>query len=86
MESIAIRNCGFADKCPMTWQTLTPTGQTDVRYCPKCDRGVHLCRNEQALMDALRANRCVAIPATSGDRKDESNDDWFEDDDTYLEQ
>lgn len=70
----------------MSWPKLTPTGKEHVRYCQKCDRGVHLCDSAQMLMDALRANKCVAIPLVSGDSKVASDDDWFEEDDTYLEQ
>ena len=60
-EGISLRNCRFAFRCPMKWETLVETEREDIRYCPECDRGVHLCLTDSELIEAVKENWCVAI-------------------------
>lgn len=88
MTEIVLRNCRFKRPCPMKWDDLVPTERPGVRYCPQCDRGVHLCRTGEELRAALQANRCVAIPMQVEDAEPDDASLWKThfDDDTYFEQ
>ncbi len=52
----------------MTWDVLLETDQANIRYCKNCDRGVHFCKNEQELLIAMKADRCVAIKVEEGSK------------------
>lgn len=56
-----IRNCEFRFKCPMQWNALKPTDNKDQRYCNECNQIVYFCHTADELMDAIQADRCVAL-------------------------
>ena len=88
MTEIVLRNCSLAQPCPMTWDRLVSTERPGIRYCPACDRGVHLCRTDAELRAALQANHCVAVPVQTVAGEDNQESLWKThfDDDTYFEQ
>ena len=45
----------------MTWDKLLETSDSKIRYCHKCDRGVHFCEDDQELSHALLNDWCIAI-------------------------
>jgi hypothetical protein len=47
----------------MEWDDLAPTDTPSVRHCTECDKDVHLCNSTPELVDAIRKNLCVCIPA-----------------------
>ncbi|REL35881.1 hypothetical protein [Thalassotalea euphylliae] len=56
------RNCEFKFKCPEDWDSMSITDDDTVRHCEVCERNVYLCQDESEIIDALKFNRCVAIP------------------------
>ena len=59
----SIRNCQFAFKYEKKWDELTqPWSWPTVRFCDDCKKSVHLCATDDELVDAIKNNRCVAIP------------------------
>ena len=56
-----IRNCEFKFKCQQSWDGLTHTDNSNVRFCNVCDKHVYFCQNNKALLNALIQNHCVAI-------------------------
>ena len=56
-----IRNCKFKYSCPMKWNDLEQTSDTDVRYCPTCKKTVHHCHTDEQLRIAILQDHCVAI-------------------------
>ena len=60
-NNIGIDNCRFAFRCTQTWDSLTNTEIESIRYCAECDRGVHLCKSDVELAEAISNNWCVAI-------------------------
>ena len=75
-EHISLRNCQFAYRCPMTWQSLLTTERSELRYCPECDRGVYLCRTDNDLLMAVKKNRCVAIVTRDDSGVEEPERRW----------
>ena len=74
---VSIRNCQFAFKCEKKWDELTqPWSWPKVRFCDDCKKSVHLCETGDELVDAIKNNRCVAIPQNieSGSGKRNSPD------------
>lgn len=61
-EQPLIRNCRFAFRCHQRWWSLETTTDPRVRYCHECSRDVVLCRRDEELREALKADQCVAIP------------------------
>lgn len=59
-----IRNCPvqFREPCPKTWESLQPTGNPTVRHCEACQKPVHLCTTDAAIMEHARKGDCVAWP------------------------
>ena len=62
-----IRNCTFRYKCTKEWDSLTKTENELIRYCEVCDRGVHHCKDEKELLEAMANNWCVAIQITTSE-------------------
>lgn len=56
-----IRNCKFRFECPKTWDALTKTSKSTVRFCESCQRTVHYCTTKTQLYDAIVKNQCVAV-------------------------
>lgn len=40
---------------------MSPTDQPNIRRCASCDTNVYLCITKNELVDAIKANRCVAV-------------------------
>ena len=60
---VSIRNCQFAFRYDKKWDDLTqPWSWPKVRFCDDCRKSVHLCETDDELVDAIKNNRCVAIP------------------------
>ena len=57
----SIRNCKFAFKCPLKWESLAKTTDPDVRFCDECQQEVYFCRSDAELVKAIKLNRCIAI-------------------------
>ena len=76
IDEYQIRNCTFAFRCTQTWDSLSPTNDSSVRYCKDCDRGVHLCRTDSELTDAIKQNYCVAIVTTDTEGDEEDPVNW----------
>jgi hypothetical protein len=60
-DEFTIRNCVFAFKCAANWRDLIPTEDDKVRFCNGCQKEVHLCEDDDALVKSIRLNRCIAI-------------------------
>lgn len=56
-----IENCKVGFRCPKTLDSLVETADPAVRYCPECDRGVHLCQDSDELRHAMERGWCVVI-------------------------
>lgn len=59
--SDVIRNCSVKYRCPLLWDALEKTSNSDVKFCPECKRTVHYCHTPEDLFEAMRENHCVAI-------------------------
>src|SRR5690606_14572322 len=62
-----IENCKIVYHCPKTWNALIETDDYRVRYCPECDRGVHLCASREELQQANEKDWCVAVMISEPD-------------------
>lgn len=60
-----IQNCDFEFKCPLSWDSLTPTSKPSERFCGSCSRTVHFCNTQLELDSASLKGLCVAIKAPS---------------------
>jgi hypothetical protein len=58
---IQFRNCEFAFKCDADWDALDETDDQFIRFCNQCQKQVHYCVNDKQLLNAIKANLCVAI-------------------------
>lgn len=61
MDPLTIRNCTFAFKCTAKWDELAETHDDKIHFCGECQKEVHLCEDDEELVEAVRLNRCVAI-------------------------
>jgi hypothetical protein len=50
-------------RCPEKWDRLEPTGDPDVRHCPRCQKGVYWSPTPEDFVRNGEAGRCVAVPA-----------------------
>lgn len=59
------RNCPYGELCEKTtWDQLAPIEDEEkVRFCTKCEKPVFLSETGDTLIENLRKNRCVAVPA-----------------------
>lgn len=60
-DGLTIRNCFFSFKCTAKWNELTPTDDDNINFCENCQKEVHLCEDDEALIKSVRLNRCIAI-------------------------
>lgn len=60
-------SCAFAFKCPKTWNRLTPTANSGIRYCSECNREVHLALTEEDFRRHAEGKRCVAVKVLTPD-------------------
>lgn len=65
-NNITIRNCVFAFKCTAKWNDLDDTEDDNVMFCQSCQREVHYCATDEALVLAVKRNHCVSIDAPYG--------------------
>ena len=61
MTELVIRNCTQAVTCDAKWENLEETKNLGIRFCQNCQKNVHLCSSDNALVEAVRLNQCVAI-------------------------
>jgi hypothetical protein len=48
--------------CPMNWQMLGPTADSDVRHCRACLRDVYYCQTPADFVRHGELGHCVAVP------------------------
>ena len=60
-ETITIRNCKFAYKCDKQWFELLDTKDRNVKFCSTCQQEVFYCNTDEALVEAIKNNKCVCI-------------------------
>lgn len=53
-------NCDLAFECPKDWFQLTPTQNSDIKYCNFCKKQVFLCLDENELNLRSREGACIA--------------------------
>jgi len=54
----------FKFRCNVKWQELyTDEPTANTRYCGSCGRSVHLCLNEQDVLEHAKLGNCIAIAA-----------------------
>jgi hypothetical protein len=63
MTSLQLRNCEFAFKCDADWHEMDKTQNEKIRFCNACKKQVHHCETDNELLQAIKSNLCVAIPA-----------------------
>jgi hypothetical protein len=68
MSSI-ISNCIFGYQCNKSWDALDETQDPTIKHCNKCDKKVFFCSNPEALMQAIRDKKCVAIDLQVEDKE-----------------
>jgi hypothetical protein len=58
-----IANCPvpFRFQCPKLWKNLEPTDESDIRFCPTCQKKVYLCRNMEDVARHAQSGDCIAI-------------------------
>lgn len=56
-----IVNCNFEYKCPLEWDNLLRTGDSEIRFCKKCEKNVHFAHSQIELDNLSRAGNCVAF-------------------------
>lgn len=47
---------------------MSSTDQPNIRRCAACNTNVYLCITKNELVDAIKANRCVAVDVMSKER------------------
>jgi len=50
--------------CPVEWNALKITADSNVRHCGQCDQDVHLCTTPDQFIELAKRNECVALPST----------------------
>ncbi|TNE49291.1 MAG: hypothetical protein EP343_12295 [Deltaproteobacteria bacterium] len=69
MSQRDIINCGqnpkvnFHFECPMTWDELEETGESNQRWCKECEKRVFWCHNNVEAGLRAEQNECIAVPA-----------------------
>ena len=56
-----IVNCNFEYKCPLEWDNLLKTGDSNVRFCKSCEKNVHFAHTQTELDNLAGAGNCVAF-------------------------
>jgi len=62
MKQNNIRNCPWGYRCERTWEDLIQTDDRSVRFCDRCQKGVHNCETLKSLANNVALNRCVNFP------------------------
>ena len=55
----------FEFQCPKEWGSLTPTGQSDVRFCTACDKQVYYCLTVGDARRRSSRGECVAVDVSN---------------------
>jgi hypothetical protein len=53
--------CGYLERCPRDWESLTYLGSQKQRHCSTCDRRVYRCDSEKEFQLHARDQHCVAF-------------------------
>ena len=48
--NLQLRNCKFAFECNAEWVNLSMTGKESIRFCNQCQKEVHRCETDDALL------------------------------------
>ncbi len=59
-----IKNCYFSYKCPLEWDNLNFTDDTDIKYCEECKKNVYRVYSEEEFHEMADNQRCVYIKST----------------------
>lgn len=46
---------------PQALEKLEPTDESDIRFCPTCQKKVYLCRNMEDVARHAQSGDCIAI-------------------------
>ena len=68
-QQTTIENCKFAFKCPLNWDALTETDDSEVRYCGSCEQNVYLCYDSDEAHSRAERGQCVALQPLEADRE-----------------
>lgn len=63
-DSARLANCrgpGWLFRCPMTWDSLTPTDEPDIRICHACKSPVFYCHTAEEARQFASCGQCVAL-------------------------
>jgi tetratricopeptide (TPR) repeat protein len=52
----------FEFQCPKSWNSMTQTNDSSIRYCEVCSKNVHMCLTPDEFISNGKLGRCVAIP------------------------
>ena len=68
-----IHNCGwkFAVQCPLKWDLLQKTADSDVRLCGTCCKEVFLCTTHDEVRHHASQEHCVAFRLQPANDRDE---------------
>lgn len=53
----------FRFECPNKWETLTPTNDSEVRFCDECQQQVFRVTSVDQAEAMARKGRCIAVPS-----------------------
>jgi hypothetical protein len=55
-------NCSIIKKpCPLSWDKLKATSETDTRFCDQCEKKVYFCNDDKEAIKHAKQNHCIAI-------------------------
>jgi hypothetical protein len=59
---VTVRNCPtrFRFECPRTWDSLSATADSAIRYCDQCRERVYLCVTDLETIEHAKAGHCIA--------------------------
>jgi hypothetical protein len=46
--------------CNKSWEDLTDTDDSNIRYCMSCYKNVYFCESQEDLNSALKSGLCIA--------------------------
>ena len=64
IENCQARRLQFDFECPLTWESLTLTKESHVRFCDACRETVLYCPTLGEARRAAAAGRCVAVDSS----------------------
>ena len=60
-SELTLRNCQFSFRCTQTWEGLEEIGLPGVKNCKDCNSWVYIVKTDKELVQAIKANKCVAM-------------------------